>query len=47
MIDRASITNWCVAHPWEQKSFVEQDGTHSERISGEHGGEAGIARVLR
>ena len=25
MIDRASITNWGVAHPWEQKSFVEQD----------------------
>ena len=25
MIDRASITNWSVAHPWGQKSFVEQD----------------------
>lgn len=25
MIDRASITNWSVSHPWGQKSFVEQD----------------------
>ena len=25
MIDRASITNWSVEHPWGQKSFVEQD----------------------
>lgn len=25
MIDRASITNWSVGHPWLRKSFVEQD----------------------
>lgn len=25
MIDRASITNWRVEHPWTRNSFVEQD----------------------
>ena len=25
MIDRASITNWGVEHPWPQKEFIEQD----------------------
>ena len=25
MIDRASIINWGVAHPWPRQSFIEQD----------------------
>ena len=25
MIDRASITNWGVEHPWPRQSFIEQD----------------------
>lgn len=41
MINRAAITNWSVAHPLVHDAW-RQDGAHSERVSGEHGGEAGV-----